>query len=167
MTSLPLTSLAWRGDGQLATKTRFFLCSSRISRLTTETLKSNDCFSDKTARFLKLRRNKRTLNGWLARPVKGNRSAATHISLSLFLISIEQYRKNNLSLHTSEVHKSHRLKRPIGIGCIHNHPVSRFIACQHLNLNQEGDSTQGERPASILAQKQIRKWSSVPLEGTG
>lgn len=44
-----------------------------------------------------------------------------------------------ISTHTSEVHKSHRLKGPIGIGCIHNHPVSRFIACQHLNLSQEGD----------------------------
>lgn len=64
------------------------------------------------------------------------------LALSLFRVLLNspgQYRKNNSSLRTSEVHKSHRLKGPVGIRCIHNHPVSGFIACQHLNLNQEGD----------------------------
>lgn len=42
MTSLPLTSLAWRGDGQwaqLASKT-WFLCSSRVSQRCTQALQA-------------------------------------------------------------------------------------------------------------------------------
>lgn len=42
------------------------------------------------------------------------------------------------------------------------------IYCMTTSKAQPGRrSTQGDRPASILAQKQIRKWSSLLLEGTG
>lgn len=143
MTSLPLTSLAWRGDGQwaqLASKT-WFLCSSRVSQRCTQALQA-------TIPQFPSKRNRAAFQTtytiylisdvWTLTNQAVTSGGERDTQLSLSPQFSRKCRKNNLSLRTSEVHKSHRLKRPIGIRCIHNHPVG-FIACQHLNLNQEGD----------------------------